>query len=161
MDVLTPQQRRLNMSRIRGRNTKPELLVRSLLHSAGFRFRVHCTGLPSKPDIVLHKYRTVVFVHGCFWHGHGCSLSKLPATRTSFWSAKIEGTRLRDDRARKELNKLKWHSIVVWECALRGRHKLRIDVLLDRLCKLIRESKRACASLSGGHKSLIRKAYRP
>ncbi|MGC2695907.1 MAG: very short patch repair endonuclease [Candidatus Angelobacter sp.] len=150
MDVLTPTQRRLNMSRIRGKDTKPERLIRSLLHSAGFRFRLHCSNLPGKPDIVLRKYKTVIFVNGCFWHGHGCSLSKLPETRVSFWKSKIEGTRFRDNCAWKELKALGWRSIIVWECALRGRRKLSSEVLSGRLSKLIRKPRAMYSAL--GHR---------
>src|SRR5262245_20506194 len=90
-DVLTPEQRRLNMSRIRGADTKPERLVRSALHARGFRFRLHRRDLPGKPDLALPRYRAVILVHGCFWHGHKCSLFQLPETRREFWEAKIRG----------------------------------------------------------------------
>src|SRR5450631_1336300 len=97
-DVLSPEQRRFNMSRIRGSNTKPELQVRRGLHAMGLRFRLHDRRLPGRPDMVLTRYRTVIFIHGCFWHGHGCRLSKMPATRQDFWRAKIEGNAARDGR---------------------------------------------------------------
>ena len=89
VDVLTPDQRRLNMRRIRSGNTKPEMMIRQGLHSRGFRFRLHCRNLPGRPDIVFPRYRAVIMVHGCFWHGHDCPHFKLPATRPEFWSAKI------------------------------------------------------------------------
>jgi DNA mismatch endonuclease (patch repair protein) len=95
----------------------------------------------------LRKYKTVIFVNGCFWHGHGCRLSKLPETRTRFWNSKIESTRSRDNYARKELKRLGWRSIIVWECALRGRRKLGLDVLSDCLTKFIRESRNMYSTL--------------
>ncbi|MFN3717043.1 MAG: very short patch repair endonuclease [Thiobacillus sp.] len=108
------------MSGIRGRNTKPEILVRSLLHREGFRFRLHARELPGKPDIVLPRYRAVIFVHGCFWHGHDCPLYRLPATRPGFWQDKIDRNRASDRRARDALLAAGWRVAVVWECALRG-----------------------------------------
>ena len=108
------------MSGIRGRNTKPEILVRSLLHREGFRFRLHVRELPGKPDIVLPKYRAAIFVHGCFWHGHDCPLYRLPSTRPDFWRNKIDRNRASDRRARDALLAAGWRVAVVWECALRG-----------------------------------------
>lgn len=108
------------MSRIRGKNTKPEILLRKLLHAAGFRFRLHVRDLPGKPDIVLRKYKTVIFVHGCFWHRHeGCEGATMPKTRTEFWTAKFEGTVQRDQRKREELEKAGWRVITAWECDLK------------------------------------------
>ncbi len=108
------------MSGIRERNTKPEIFVRSLLHREGFRFRLHVRELPGKPDIVLPKYRAAIFVHGCFWHGHNCSLYRLPGTRPDFWQDKIDRNRARDRRVRDGLLAAGWRVAVVWECALRG-----------------------------------------
>ncbi|WP_455975362.1 very short patch repair endonuclease [Methylorubrum populi] len=122
-DVLTPEQRRLNMSRIRGRDTKPELLLRKNLHAAGFRYRLHARELPGRPDIVFPRFRAVVFVHGCFWHGHDCPMFKLPATRQEFWSAKIFGNRKRDERKAAELEAGGWRVLTVWECCLKGPAK--------------------------------------
>src|SRR5690348_568698 len=107
-DVLTPEQRRLNMSRIKGRNTALELRVRRGLHACRFRFRLHAKELPGRPDLVLPRWRTGVFVHGCFWHGHGCHLSTLPATRTAFWQHKIVGTIARDHAAVAALHAAGW-----------------------------------------------------
>lgn len=124
-DVLTQEQRRFNMSRIRGANTKPELAVRSALHGMGFRFRLHDRKLPGRPDIVLRRHRTIIFVNGCFWHGHGCRFSKMPATRSDFWGEKIARTKARDGTIVEQLLSLGWNVIVVWECAIRDR---RTDV---------------------------------
>lgn len=124
MDIVSEEQRSYNMSRIRGRNTKPELAVRSMLHSMGYRFTVNGPlnrKLPGKPDIVLPKYKTVIFVHGCFWHGHqGCKDFRIPKTRTEWWQAKIEGNVARDKRQQEELRKLGWNVLVIWECEVKN-----------------------------------------
>lgn len=113
------------MARIRGRNTSPERTVRSLLHKAGYRFRLHRRDLPGTPDIVLSAYRTVIQVNGCFWHAHsGCRYAVLPKTRTDFWSKKIDANRKRDVRVTGELEKLGWRVITVWECELRSPEAL-------------------------------------
>lgn len=119
VDHLKPEQRSWNMSRIRGRDTKPELIVRSLLHRMGFRFRVNSAELPGKPDIVLPKYRTVIFVHGCFWHRHaGCKRATMPSTRREFWEKKFRENTDRDTRNRRALKKGDWNVIVLWECEI-------------------------------------------
>nr|WP_313217010.1 very short patch repair endonuclease [Stenotrophomonas geniculata] len=120
VDSLTPEQRSAQMSRIRGANTKLEVLVRKGLHARGLRYRLGGAGLPGRPDIVLPKYRTVVFVHGCFWHGHDCPLYRLPKTRTEFWEEKIGKNRARDQKVIAALEECGWHVLVVWECSLRG-----------------------------------------
>lgn len=109
------------MSRVRNRNTKPEVLVRSVLHRLGYRFRIHRSDLPGTPDIVLPKYGTVIFVNGCFWHGHNCSRGKLPATNRAFWEKKIEKNRKRDQENYKKLEDLGWNTIVVWTCRISSR----------------------------------------
>ena len=122
-DVFTPEKRSEVMSRIRGHDTKPELALRSMLHRLGYRFTVNGPknkSLPGKPDIVLPKYRTVIFVHGCFWHGHEhCPAFRLPKSRIDFWKAKIEGNQARDIRNDTALRHLGWHVVTIWECALR------------------------------------------
>lgn len=120
-DPLTPEQRRLNMSRIRSKDTRPELLLRRALHAFGLRYRLHDAKLPGRPDLVFPARRAVVFVHGCFWHGHHCPLFRLPATRTEFWSEKIAKNKLRDAAAVTSLHSIGWRVLTVWECALRGR----------------------------------------
>ena len=123
-DKLTPEQRHKCMSCIRSRNTKPEVLVRKFLFAQGFRFRINVRRLPGTPDIVLRKYRTVIFVNGCFWHGHeGCRYFVLPKTRTDFWQAKIERNRERDLAERLQLRRMGWHVIQVWECQLKPKNR--------------------------------------
>lgn len=138
VDVLTPVQRQLNMRRIGSRNTRPEIRVRRLLHRHGLRFRLHRSDLPGKPDIVLPRYRLALFVHGCFWHGHECRLFKVPATRTDFWLSKIASNKARDQRAREALGALGWRCGWVWECALKGPHRLNEDALGDWLAEVIK-----------------------
>ena len=108
------------MSKVRNKHTKPELIVRSRLHHAGFRFRLHDKSLPGTPDLVLKKHRTAIFVNGCFWHGHGCKKSKLPATRTEFWQAKIERNKARDAQQKRALTQQGWAVFTIWECKLEG-----------------------------------------
>jgi len=123
-DVFTPEKRSQVMSLIRGSNTKPELALRSILHGLGYRFTVNGPknkSLPGRPDLVLPKYKTVIFVHGCFWHGHQhCKYFRLPSTRTEWWTAKINGNIARDLKNENSLRNLGWHVVTIWECALRG-----------------------------------------
>ena len=131
-DVLTPEQRQLVMSRIRGKDTKPEMLIRYGLHQRGLRYRLHGADLPGKPDMMFPKYRTVVFVHGCFWHGHGCSLFRWPKARAEFWKTKISSNIERDRKVRVALKIAEWRVIAIWECALRGKYRRALpDVLSD------------------------------
>lgn len=119
-DRLTKEQRHKNMSAIRGKNTKPELQVRKFLFSRGFRYRLNHPRLPGHPDLVLQKYRTVIFVNGCFWHGHdGCKYFVLPKTNSEFWKDKIQKNKERDIKEQKELASMGWHCITVWECQLK------------------------------------------
>lgn len=122
-DIVDSATRSRMMSGIRGSNTKPEILIRSLLHRYGFRFRLHVRDLPGKPDIVLPRYHAVIFVHGCFWHGHDCPLFRWPATRPDFWREKIGRNQINDNRNRDALLANGWRVGIVWECALRGAGK--------------------------------------
>lgn len=120
MDRLTPQQRHKNMAAIHSKSTKPEAIVRKYLWSRGFRYRLNNPRLPGKPDIVLRKYRTCVFVNGCFWHGHeGCKYFVMPKTNTEFWAKKIERNKERDKEEQQKLAKMGWHCITIWECELK------------------------------------------
>ena len=134
-DTLTRAERSALMARIRGTNTKPEVFVRSALHRAGFRFRLHGRTLPGRPDIVLAKHRTVVFVHGCFWHRHGCTLSSEPATRRAFWREKFARNVARDRRTAAALRRAGWRVLTVWECSLRtaARREQAIARLVRRI----------------------------
>lgn len=119
-DVMTPEQRRRNMAAIKGKDTKPEMIVRKHLFSRGLRFRVQVRKLPGTPDIVLPKYKTVIFVNGCFWHGHdGCKYFRLPKSNVQFWKEKIERNVARDTRSETELKALGWRVIRVWECEIK------------------------------------------
>src|SRR5579875_3014477 len=119
-DVHDKETRSYNMSRIKAKNTKPEMLVRKFLHANGFRYRLHVKDLPGKPDIVLPKYKTVIFVHGCFWHGHeGCKYYVVPKTKTEWWLNKINGNIVNDKKAITILKKMGWKVINVWECELK------------------------------------------
>lgn len=121
------------MSGIRGKDTGPERLVRSLLHRRGFRFRLHAKELPGRPDIVFPRFRAVVLVHGCFWHGHNCPLFKLPGTRPEFWKSKITRNRLNDSRNAERLADQGWRVATVWECSLRGKNRMAPEELADAL----------------------------
>lgn len=116
MDRITTDQRSLNMTAVRSQNTKPELAVRSALHAMGLRFRLHQRSLPGSPDIVLKKHATIILVHGCFWHGHSCPKGRPPASRPEFWLPKLERNRERDRNAIRDLRKLGWRVVTVWEC---------------------------------------------
>lgn len=118
-DNLTPTQRSQCMSRIKGKDTKPEKLVRNYLFSKGFRFRKNDKRYPGKPDIILPKYNTSIFVHGCFWHGHHCKAGKLPETRKGFWKNKINATKARDKSNQEALRSMGWKVIVIWECEIK------------------------------------------
>lgn len=128
-DRLSRKRRSWNMSRIRDKDTAPERLVRSALHRAGYRFRLHSKKLPGRPDVVLPRYRTVVFVHGCFWHRHkGCRYAYTPKSRVAFWNAKFDSNVERDRRNARELRRLGWKVVTVWECEADrpGRWLLRL-----------------------------------
>lgn len=125
MDIVSAKKRSEMMSGIKGRNTRPEMLVRSYLHAKGFRFRLHLRDLPGSPDLVLPKYRACIFVHGCFWHRHqGCRYATTPATRADFWVQKFEGNVTRDHRNVQSLLDAGWRVLIVWECGLRQRANL-------------------------------------
>lgn len=136
-DTVSPEKRSLMMSAVRGKDTQPELRVRKALHAAGFRFRLHCKDLPGRPDVVLSKHKLVVFVHGCFWHGHSeCRLAKIPATRPEFWAAKLKRNAQRDRNAINELRARGWRVLVIWQCYLQSEKnadslQLRLAVAVE------------------------------
>lgn len=134
MDIYDKAKRSWNMSRIKGKDTKPELLVRSWLHRHGFRFRLHVKSLPGTPDIVLPKYRTVIEVRGCYWHRHpGCKFAYTPKSNLDFWNAKFSENMKRDVSTDKTLNELGWRVIIIWECEV--KHLLYSDKLSHMLNK--------------------------
>lgn len=142
VDVFTAAKRSEIMSKIGGKDTVPELRVRRLLHALGYRFRLHRSDLPGKPDIVLPRHRKITFVHGCFWHGHrGCPRAKLPSTNTAFWRSKIGGNVYRDQRTRRKLAALGWEVLIVWQCELANLH-----ALTDRLFRFLQATRPRRAS---------------
>lgn len=148
-DRLSTAERSALMARIRGTNTKPEVLVRSALHRAGYRFRIHASGLPGRPDIVLARHRTVVLVHGCFWHRHGCAMSSTPSTRRAFWLEKFRRNRERDARTARALRALGWRVVTVWECSLRTAPR-RAQAIARLLRMLERDARTRGNGGSGG-----------
>lgn len=127
------------MAAIRGADTKPEMIVRRGLHRLGLRFRLHDRGLPGTPDLVFPRRRVAVFVHGCFWHGHDCSLGVRPRTNADFWKEKIGRNQQRDQAAEVALNRAGWRVATVWECALRGRQRLPLQDALESLAAFVRD----------------------
>ena len=128
MDTLTPTERSEMMRRVRGKDTKPEIQVRRLLHRLGYRYRLHARELPGIPDIVFRPRKSAIFVHGCFWHRHqGCKMARMPKSRVDYWASKLEANKSRDVRHQEELDRLGWRVLIVWECetgdadALAGR----------------------------------------
>jgi DNA mismatch endonuclease (patch repair protein) len=121
------------MSAIRGKNTKPEVLIRKSLFARGFRYRLHSSRLPGKPDLVFPKYRAVILINGCFWHRHECHLFKWPSSRPDFWRKKLEGNYSRDQRNIKLLHDLGWRTLVIWECAIKGKQRLPVEALTDQI----------------------------
>lgn len=134
-DVHEPETRSYNMSQISGKDTKPEMIVRKFLHSNGFRYRLHVKDLPGKPDLVLPKYNSVIFVHGCFWHAHeGCKYFKIPKTRTEWWKKKLFGNKERDEKNIEELEKMGWDVVIVWECELKTlNYKKNLRLLTSKI----------------------------
>jgi DNA mismatch endonuclease (patch repair protein) len=123
MDIVDAATRSRLMAAIKAKDTKPEMLIRRALHARGLRYRLHDPALPGKPDLVFPRYRAVIFINGCFWHGHDCHYFKLPSTRTEFWTEKINNTRLRDFRQVQLLKSQGWRVMVIWECAIRDREE--------------------------------------
>ena len=132
-DVVDVATRSRMMSGIRGRDTKPEMVIRRGLHARGYRYRLHSRRLPGRPDLVFPSRKAVVFVHGCFWHGHGCPLFKWPSTRAEWWREKIEANRARDTTVREQIAGMGWRQLRVWECALKGAQRRDPEAVLDEV----------------------------
>ena len=131
MDSLSPKERSERMARVRGKDTRPELLVRRLVFALGYRYRLHARDLPGRPDLVFRKRRKVIFVHGCFWHRHaagGCALARLPKSRLDFWLPKLEGNKDRDKRNKRALARDGWKVLTIWECQLGDAKRLRTTI---------------------------------
>lgn len=144
MDKMTPEQRHHCMSRIGSRNTRPEMIVRRWLWRQGFRYRVSVKQLPGTPDIVLRKYSTVIFVNGCFWHGHDCDKFRLPSSNTDFWRSKFERNKARDRRVYRQLHDLGYYVLVVWECQLAPKcRQATLRALSVRLSSIYLDTHRA------------------
>jgi DNA mismatch endonuclease (patch repair protein) len=130
-DTVDARTRSRMMSGIKGKNTRPELVIRQRLHARGFRFRIHRRDLPGSPDIVLPKYQAAILINGCFWHGHQCRLFKWPRTRPDFWRTKIEGNIRRDRQKMSELHRMSWRVCVLWECEIKGAGEDCLNSLID------------------------------
>jgi len=128
-DNLTPEQRRKTMARVKSQDTEPEIKVRRLAHALGFRFRLHRKDLPGKPDLVFPKLKKVIFVHGCFWHGHeGCEASKKPSSNTEYWNKKLDRNKKRDQDNLKRLISVGWEPLIIWECETKKDNELKIKI---------------------------------
>lgn len=150
-DRLTSGQRSANMAAVKSKNTAPEIIARRAAHRLGLRFRIHGRGLPGRPDMVLPKHRTVIFVNGCFWHGHeGCDRSRLPKSNVAFWTKKIGRNRLRDSRSRTSLEEMGWRVVILWKCEIRtleaASAKISAEMLLTRR-RSVGKSKRIAAKV--------------
>lgn len=140
MDVHSRETRSYNMSKIRSQDTKPEIKVRKYLFSKGFRFRKNDKRYPGKPDIVLPKYNTVIFINGCFWHMHiGCSDFSLPKTNTEFWQKKLENNKRRDENVIRQLYDMNWNVIILWQCELKGKY---LNITMEKLEKTLKENEK-------------------
>lgn len=139
-DIVPKAKRSEMMANIKAKNTRPERFIRTGLHRMGFRFRLHPKNLPGKPDIVLPRFRSVIFVNGCFWHYHQCHLFKLPSTRTEFWRRKLSGNRERDLATWNELLNEGWNILVIWECAMKGKYRRDPDELLNNIADWLKKN---------------------
>ena len=142
-DIVDKQTRSRMMAGIKGKNTKPELVLRRALHARGFRYRLHSKNVPGRPDLVFPKHHAIVFVHGCFWHRHECDLFRWPESRTEFWREKLDANAARDEKAADALDTAGWRQAVIWECALKGRKKRDFQDTMQRLIAWIRSDEQA------------------
>lgn len=144
VDSVSREERSRIMSRVRYKDTRPEMVVRRLVYGAGYRYRLHASGLPGRPDLVFAWRRKVIFVHGCFWHRHtDCALARIPKSNQEFWTKKLEGNRLRDERVLAQLHLAGWDVLVIWECELRD-----LDALLERIKSYLGDPRRAQGSIA-------------
>ena len=133
MDTVSRKTRSYIMSRVKGKNTGPEVAIRKKLHNRGFRYRLHVKKLPGTPDLVFPKYNAIIFINGCYWHSHGCYMATIPKTRTGFWTEKFEKNKERDANNWKGLQKLGWRLLIVWECGIKGKYKRPTDSIVDEI----------------------------
>lgn len=141
-DIVDVATRSRMMSKIRGKNTKPELLIRKALFARGFRYRLHSSKLSGKPDLVFTKYKSVIFINGCFWHGHDCHLFKWPKSNCDFWRQKIERNKIVDAQNNRSLKAIGWKVLVIWECSLKGKEKKNLNLLIDDISEWLHDSQR-------------------
>lgn len=141
VDVVSKATRSRMMAEVRSRNTKPERLIRGLLHKMGYRFSLHSSVVPGHPDIALTKYRAAIHIHGCFWHGHDCGLYRLPNTRPAFWRNKALVNRRRDKAVLKETLECEWRHLTVWECSFRGPNQIGIDKVIEKIDRWLRSKR--------------------
>lgn len=141
-DVVDKKARSRMMSGIRGKNTKPELVIRKALFKRGLRYKLHDRKLPGKPDLVFPKFNAVIFIHGCFWHGHGCHLFKWPSTRPDFWRKKIKRNQKVDETNYRKLKEEGWYILTIWECAIKGRTRLPLERVIDSTALWLKTSTR-------------------
>ena len=137
VDIVSSEKRSEMMSGIRSKNTKVEIVIRRALHKKGFRFRLHQSGLPGKPDLVFPKYKAIVFTHGCFWHGHDCPLFKWPSSRSDFWKKKINRNKEKDGETLEKLLDRGWRVMIIWECALKGSGKISFEKIISSAAKFL------------------------
>lgn len=157
-DIVTPERRSRMMAGIRGKNTKPELLIRGALFKQGFRFRKHVASMAGAPDIVLPKHRAVVFVNGCFWHRHTCHLFKWPSSNVPFWRQKIDRNVVVNRTAIRALRSAGWRVFVVWECALKGRSRKPLDAVIASICNWLLSERKHGQIAGKRERSLLREA---
>ncbi len=143
-DTVSPEKRSDVMSRVGSKDTKPELLIRRGLHAKGFRYRLYAKDLPGKPDIVFPKYRSLIFVNGCFWHGHHCNLYRFPKSNTEYWERKIRRNIERDALNLKRLSYIGWRVLIIWECAIKGKARLPLEMVLSLASEWLVSEKPNC-----------------
>ncbi len=144
-DIVSAEKRSRMMAGIRGKNTKPELVIRKALHQQGFRYRLHAKDLPGKPDLVFPRYKAVILVNGCFWHGHGCHLFKWPSSREEFWKRKITRNKEKDTENLEAMKKAGWRVLTAWECALKGKTRRPLDEVTGAMATWLKTGGSVCA----------------